>query len=497
MVFALVLLSFSAVSAQIQLQANPESRMILPDIIEMESSATHLYVLSKSEGLVVFRTNTDTLQYMFTSEGMETRGNKMHADVRFAYLFGNGTRLTILEPTSLLGVYSSTYLTTEPKAVARVSTKLFVALGNDGLAKLDLSTPALFDNNPEIISFPKTGSVNDIVRMPLQLVALIGNSSLSFFDIDSEEISYKNSVELSGGVNHLHILDDVLYASDNNGNLFLVRQNGQLDRVFSAGDAISRVSTWNGYFIVRTNNGLLYVGKPGESAQIVRSNTESGNHFNVAQNKLWVSNYSELASQTFMSESSGPISANTGRFSIKPINNVVVPFPRPVLIPLFTEGADVKDIRFHYRSDAENAEIRGQGFYWQPQNSQIGITHFTILATNPTGLVDSTSFYIDVRAFNAPPRFNPMRPLTIVVGENFSLPIRAIDPDGQDTDLIRYHGVNLPDGASISERTGMFTWSPERRQVGMHEFQVIATDQYGAAASLNVNITVRNISRED
>jgi hypothetical protein len=72
-----------------------------------------------------------------------------------------------------------------------------------------------------------------------------------------------------------------------------------------------------------------------------------------------------------------------------------------------------------------------------------------------------------------------------------------VDPDGVDPDLIRYHGVDLPDGGSISERTGIFSWTPDRRQVGLHRFQVIATDQYGAAASVQVEITVRNLSREE
>ena len=56
--------------------------------------------------------------------------------------------------------------------------------------------------------------------------------------------------------------------------------------------------------------------------------------------------------------------------------------------------------------------------------------------------------------------------------------------------LIRYVGVDMPEGARIDERSGLFQWTPTIRQVGTHEFKVIATDQYGAAASLTVTLKV-------
>jgi hypothetical protein len=75
------------------------------------------------------------------------------------------------------------------------------------------------------------------------------------------------------------------------------------------------------------------------------------------------------------------------------------------------------------------------------------------------------------------------------------LPIRASDPDGPDNDLIRYMGVDLPAGARLDERSGEMVWTPSRRQAGEHEFRVIATDQYGAAASMSVNVNVLELER--
>uniref|UniRef100_UPI00159EFEAD Ig domain-containing protein n=1 Tax=Rhodohalobacter halophilus TaxID=1812810 RepID=UPI00159EFEAD len=57
--------------------------------------------------------------------------------------------------------------------------------------------------------------------------------------------------------------------------------------------------------------------------------------------------------------------------------------------------------------------------------------------------------------------------------------------------------VDLPDGARIDEKTGRFTWTPNVRQVGSHRFQVIATDQYGAAASQDFEIRVVEINESE
>jgi hypothetical protein len=55
----------------------------------------------------------------------------------------------------------------------------------------------------------------------------------------------------------------------------------------------------------------------------------------------------------------------------------------------------------------------------------------------------------------------------------------------------------MPEGARLNEKTGVFTWTPSIRQVGNHKFRVIATDQYGAAASQEFEITVVEIDEED
>jgi hypothetical protein len=149
-----------------------------------------------------------------------------------------------------------------------------------------------------------------------------------------------------------------------------------------------------------------------------------------------------------------------------------------------------EQLHLAYQSDVKTARIKGNGFYWQPGADDVGRHRFKIIATASNGLADSTSFMVEVRSFNAPPRFTPLRPISIPVGQPFNLPVRAHDPDGMDRDLVRYLGVNLPEGSTVDEQTGLFTWTPSLRQVGENTFRIIASDQYGAASSVDVTIRV-------
>lgn len=498
LLFLVAALFSTEVIAQNSIVASPSSINRIPDLITISASATHLYALSETEGLVVYRTNTDTLQYIFSSEGMQQRGHTLVSDVRFAYQFGQGNRITVIEPTSLLGVYSSTNLPTQPLAVSRVATTLYVATGSGGLVSLPLDSPSAFDTEPVSIDITGDNSaVIDVISVSDRFYALLSSGNLAEFRIDGNEIVFRQLLVTGiNDVKQLHQVEGRLHASDSLGNLFLLQSDGNARLKAEFDDEVSKIERWNESYVVRTNSGLLYKMEENGTKTPLLSDANNGNHFVIANNSLWIATYDLLSRYTINTQNQGNTSlSRAGRLQFNPIANQIVTFPRTVLIPLETSGVNPKDVRFQIESEVNNAEIRGNGFFWQPGLSQTGIHQFSINAIASNGQTQKQSFTVDVRSFNAPPRFNPTRSLTISVDENFTLPIKAIDPDGVDQDLIRYHGVDLPEGSSISERTGMFSWTPDRRQVGDHEFRVIATDQFGAATSQTVAITVRNMNR--
>ncbi len=178
-------------------------------------------------------------------------------------------------------------------------------------------------------------------------------------------------------------------------------------------------------------------------------------------------------------------------FDIKPIPDQIVPYPHALLLPFQIDGdVNVGDIEFSYQSNIDDAIIQGQSIYWKPEMEDVGRHRIEITATAPNGQTAGTRFMVEVRSFNAPPRFIPIRRISVPVGIPYRLPIKALDPDGMNKNLIRYLGVNLPNGATINEQTGIFKWEPSARQIGENTFRVIATDQFGAASSIDVTIRV-------
>jgi hypothetical protein len=472
--------------------------MEIRSIKAVESSPAHMYVLSESEGLVVFRTNADTLQWLYSSSGMERRGDRLQADVRFAYLYGDSRRLTIVEPTSVLGVYSSTTLPHQPKSVQRLSNRVYIAMGEHGLGRLSLESPDAVDSDPEMI-FADVINGREVLDLASDKTArvfvLIGGEELLLLDrIDAEEtVELNRTVELDRSTARIFLTKDELIGTDSDGSVFLIAADGRTQSIADVEEPVYSLRIWNDQLVVRTQSGRLWIGEFGEQPELWRNETNSGNHFTVSNGQLWVTEFDRLSPVVKIDAVSvTEFTAGADQSpEIKPMDDIIIPYPRPVILALeLLSDHDVNEIEFSYRSNIENAKIRGQSFYWQPTSSQVGRQQFTIAATTSSGRSDTMNFSVDVRPFNSPPRFTPLQPVTINVDEEFTLEINAIDPDGMNPDLIRYLGVDMPDGASLNEKTGEFKWTPNIRQVGEFEFQVIATDQFGAATSRDIEIKV-------
>ncbi len=245
----------------------------------------------------------------------------------------------------------------------------------------------------------------------------------------------------------------------------------------------------------------MWTSYQNRSPVLWKDDANAGNYFTITKNQLWLSEYNQISRIVSGQQSTGSGStvnspALPSSIKLQPIEDQVVPYPKPLLISLeLDSNVPAEQVQYAYQSDIESAKIKGNGFYWQPKADDVGQHRFKVIATASNGASDSTSFSVDVRSFNAPPRFAPLRPISIPVGESFNLPVRATDPDGMHQNLIRYLGVDLPEGATVDEQTGMFTWTPTARQAGENKFRVIATDQYGAASSVDITIRVVNAQK--
>jgi hypothetical protein len=479
-----------------QYNTNLGMQLQVPGTKNINGSETHLYVLSESEGLVVFRAYSDSLQWLYSSTGMQERGHILQSDIRFAYLYGDSRRLTVIEPTSVLGVYSSTILPSRPLSVKRIGLRLFIALGDTGLGILSLETPESVDTDVEFI--PDISGVIDIETDGRRtLYALKRNNEISIFEITEDAVTLRENLQINRQLNRLFLANNELIGADPNGNIYLINSDGNTRTLAQVSAPVERLSIWNNQLVVRTDEQEVWIGPFTGDLNRWKTDARGGNYFTVSEGNLWISEFNILAPVVQLTGSAarqGIAGSQSGDLKLRRISDVTIPSGRPLILPIeFENDVDISQVALSYSAPFNNARIRGNTFFWQPAGSITGRQAVTITATASDGRSDNITFHIDIRPFNAPPRFTPSRPVSIPVGEKFELMITAVDPDGIDQNLIRYLGVDMPDGAEINERTGEFTWTPHIRQVGSHRFQIIATDQFGAASSQNFTINVIEI----
>lgn len=503
-IFAVIFLLssiFANAETQPRLIKDYQTEMEIPELVEVAASPVHLYTMSEENGLSVFRTSSDTLQYLFTNPGMERRGHRIKADARYGYLFGkDDTRLTILDPTTVLGVFSSTYLPSKPADAQRINNHLLVAMEEDGVGHLSLETPEAVDTEPEILI--ESTATPSLAGTGSRIFALVDEETIYHFEQQGDTLSLSDDqINLEFNAAKLFWVQNKLWASTQDGSIYQIDQNGgDHQNRFEVDEPVERFDFWNALFVIRSESGLVWIADEDDTLHEFRTNPDNRNLFAVSKSMLWMSEGRELLQlhrEEQLAYSPDEDYDDTSQIQLASIDDVTMPQNRPVLIPIRLENnIPEEDVRFRYESTVDNAEIKGNGFFWQPTSRQTGRNQFTIYATTRDGHTDSTSFEVDVKRFNSPPRFTPVRPVSIVAEEEYSMPIEARDPDGTHPDLIRYIGVDLPNGADLDERTGEFTWTPHRRQVGTHTFEVIATDQYGAASTLNIEITVKELDRD-
>ncbi len=500
---------------------NFDTLMEIGGIKALTASETHFYILSEREGLIVFRAHSDSLQWLYSSSGLANRGDNLVTDIRFSYLFGKDRRLTVIEPTSVLGVYSSTRLDTDPSDVVRIENDLFLAGLGNGVKRLSVETPESLDRKPDLV-FPHQETIVALARIGRQLFALDASNRLFHFEYEDGDITLMAEHRMPRGTRHLYVDGTRLYAASTLGDIYRIRPDGRADGLFSIDEPVTHFLRWKNNYFIRGGSNRIWVTRQGVRPTLFRDDADAGNYMVVVKDQLWISEYQQLGqwqqtddytSRVLRSpdatdrpaphdtrhddhpDDRKPGSGDTLRLA--PIDDQIIPFPRPLIIAFRLEsGHHLQDIRFQQRSRIDGIQIRGNSMYWRPSTSDVGNHIISIIASSRDGQTDSTSFQVTVRQFNSPPRFTPVRTLSIALDEEFSIPIRAHDPDGSGNGLIRYIGVDLPDGSSLNERTGLFRWTPARRQAGTHEFQVIATDQYGAAASLDVRINVLDLRRD-
>ena len=483
--------------------------MNIENVVDIASSPSHLYVLSEQEGLAVFRVSEENTQWLYTNSGMQRRGNTIETDIRFAYLFGNGPQLTVIEPTSVLGVYSSTYLPSEPRGVARLRDRVYLALGEEGLGVLGLQNPESFDSAVEFIAddILQREPVLDVLTTPRsQQLFVLSPSTLHNFSwtADQDTLEWVNSISINQAINQLHLVENELFGSSDAGVLYRISENGSSARLADIGTPIvDLIEYHDSYFIESAIKEIWLLHN--DKVTLWKRDASANYKLTGDLEQLWlhefgaigkVSDDLSLAKNVQLTETK-PL-PNT--LTLLPYEPKIVPYPNPILFGIeVVEDWPSDALRFSVKEAPSGMKVKGQGIYWEPQFNQIGIHRLHVVAQTSTGLLDSTFIQIDITSFNNPPRISPIRRSTLIMGDPYTVTYNAMDPEAKHSQksLIRFLGVDLPDGARLDEKSGQLSWTPSEKHLGVHRFKVIATDALGAASSVQVELNVIDLPREN
>jgi hypothetical protein len=467
----------------------------------ISGSHTHFYVLSSTQGLAVFRASGDSLIYLYTSDALLRRGSKMHSDARFAYIYGNDSRITVIDPTVSQALYSVAALQQEPLGMARVGSRLFLAMGASGVASLSLVDPANMENTFQSVPvrFGPGEAAIDIVAQTNRIFVLGSTGTIYPFVVSSTTVTQEAPVPTGFNAKRIFSSNGSILLTTDIGNAIQWERPSFPVEIATIGSAVTDAHLTGAGWIVRTDDARLW--KIDQSAErtvsVLRDNPSAGNHITVNKGTIWINEFGRVST---LSEMSIPVATEgeetpSNQIRIAKVSDRNIPFPQPLLVSFtLDEGAD-QGINWYVRHTSGPVPVRGNALMWQPSSSEIGTNRFTVIATNRLGASDSLSFNVEVRQFNAPPRLTPTRPLSIPADEEFTFQLVGIDPDGSETDLVRYTGVNLPDGVRLDPQTGLLRWTPTDRQLGRHVLQIVTSDQFGASMSNEVILNVIRMRR--
>jgi hypothetical protein len=129
---------------------------------------------------------------------------------------------------------------------------------------------------------------------------------------------------------------------------------------------------------------------------------------------------------------------------------------------------------------------------WTPGFTQAGSYQLTVKVTDAGGLSAELIVPVEVTDMNRPPQLQSVPAQTVDEGAALSFNLSATD---EDTDnQLTYSISNLPDGATLDESSGQFSWTPGFDQAG--NFTLSANVSDGTTEnSISIPITVNDVNR--
>jgi len=245
--------------------------------------------------------------------------------------------------------------------------------------------------------------------------------------------------------------------------------------------------------------------------QLTASNLPQGATFNIANGEIsWTPTYDQSGSYADITVSvKDPAGLGIDKTFTVTVNNVNRP---PELNPVSQQTvAENATLSVTFQGTDPDKEDEGKLKYagenlpqgstldpasgalgWTPGYTQAGSYQVTVKVTDSGGLSAELTVSVEVTDVNRAPQLQSVAAQTIDEGVALSFKLSATD---EDTDnQLSYSINNLPDGASLDESSGQFSWTPGFEQAGNYTLQASVSDGT-TESSTSISVTVNDVNR--
>lgn len=130
-------------------------------------------------------------------------------------------------------------------------------------------------------------------------------------------------------------------------------------------------------------------------------------------------------------------------------------------------------------------------FSWIPNSAQVG-SHAVNFQVSDGLFFKNATLEIAVKILNHPPVIESIPDQSIYEGGVLQFKIKASDSD--QGDILKFSSDNLPQGATLNNDSGVFSWEPNFSQKGLYSIAFKVADGKGGEATMSAKVTVINSS---
>jgi hypothetical protein len=136
-----------------------------------------------------------------------------------------------------------------------------------------------------------------------------------------------------------------------------------------------------------------------------------------------------------------------------------------------------------------------QELTWKPDYEQSGVYPGVTVFLQTNAYEDSVVFAIHAKHVNRSPVLDAVGDQEIAENDTLSFILSGSDPDREDSLQTSFAISGLPEGATFTAASGLFSWQPNYEQSGEYKLTLSMSDTSGAVASEDIAVRVVHVNR--